>query len=262
MNGQSFRYLKGGPTNWGYVLILMFVTLLIAGGILSYSRYVFNEIVFLSQFPEIEMEKPEKVEVKIDWEKSPFPAEISANSKFREYIGRFLKANPELKIEEFEGPEIKEITTIKVPGILPPPLLAEPPKEAIWEFSPDGKRAVSVLTYYGEPDSELAIYNRNGEKRRERLAFCGPPCQWYTAFWLNSEQFITIFVAVYYSDEKPSCRPITTPYCCFHEINLYDISKNTITSYSYPPLDNCLNNPWAKENCEKVFGKGSPECQF
>lgn len=57
MNTQSFRYLKGGPTNWGYVLILIIVIIFVAGGILGYSRYVFEEIASLSKFPEIEIQK-------------------------------------------------------------------------------------------------------------------------------------------------------------------------------------------------------------
>lgn len=54
MNAYSFRLLKGSPTNWGYILILIIFTILVAVGILGYSRYVINEIVSLSQFPEIE----------------------------------------------------------------------------------------------------------------------------------------------------------------------------------------------------------------
>ncbi|MBZ9569685.1 hypothetical protein KJA16_02070 [Patescibacteria group bacterium] len=54
MNAQSFRFLRGGPTNWGYVLILIIFTILAAVGILGYSRYIFEEIASISQLPEIE----------------------------------------------------------------------------------------------------------------------------------------------------------------------------------------------------------------
>lgn len=54
MNAYSFRLLKGSPTNWGYILILIIFTILVAVGILGYSRYVFKEIASLSELPEIE----------------------------------------------------------------------------------------------------------------------------------------------------------------------------------------------------------------
>ena len=64
MDSQSFRFLKGGPTKWGYVLILIIFTILVGGGILDYSRYIFEEITSLSQFPEIKIrEKVVKEEI-------------------------------------------------------------------------------------------------------------------------------------------------------------------------------------------------------
>ena len=60
MNSQGYRFLRGGPTNWGYVLVLMILTILVAGAILGYSKYVFEEISLLSKFPEIEIKKIEK----------------------------------------------------------------------------------------------------------------------------------------------------------------------------------------------------------
>jgi len=49
---STYIFLKGGPTNWGYVLILIIVTILVGSGIFGYSRYVFEEITSLSQFLE------------------------------------------------------------------------------------------------------------------------------------------------------------------------------------------------------------------
>lgn len=60
MNAQSFRYLRGGSTNWGYIVVLIIITFLVAGGIFGYAKYVFEQISALSQMPEIEMEKPLK----------------------------------------------------------------------------------------------------------------------------------------------------------------------------------------------------------
>lgn len=62
MNWESYHFLKGGPTNWGYVVILIVITFLVAGGVLSYAKYVFEEIASLSQFPEIEIRKKIKDE--------------------------------------------------------------------------------------------------------------------------------------------------------------------------------------------------------
>lgn len=68
MNSQSYRFLRGGPTNWGYVLILMILTILVAGGILGYSRYIFNEMVSLTRFPEIEIKKRVVSEEITNWQ--------------------------------------------------------------------------------------------------------------------------------------------------------------------------------------------------
>ncbi len=57
MDAYSFRLLKGGRTSWGYVLILIIFTILVAVGILGYSKYIINEITSLSQFPEIERQR-------------------------------------------------------------------------------------------------------------------------------------------------------------------------------------------------------------
>ena len=62
MNSQGYRFLRGGPTNWGYVLVLMILTILVAGAILGYSKYVFEEMTPLSKLPEITISKKIKDE--------------------------------------------------------------------------------------------------------------------------------------------------------------------------------------------------------
>jgi hypothetical protein len=59
MQSQSFRFLKGGPTSWGYVVVLIIITLLVAGGILGYAKYIFEEMSHLSEslITEIELEE-------------------------------------------------------------------------------------------------------------------------------------------------------------------------------------------------------------
>jgi len=56
MQVQSFRFLKGGPTSWGYIIILIIITFIAAGGVLGYARYVFEELNTISQSPLIEIE--------------------------------------------------------------------------------------------------------------------------------------------------------------------------------------------------------------
>lgn len=195
-------------------------------------------------------------------EKGSLPPEILANLEFQKYIGEFLKANPELEIAEFEC-EKKQIKSY-----MTSPSFSELPGSQIWTFSPDGIKAITTLVAFGEPDSDLTIYNRNGNKTEETLGFCGTPCGWITAFWLNNEQFIAIFSSEYFGEEKNCDAPVeyhgTISYapCYIYSVELYDISKNTVTYYYFPELfESHPKNPWWKEQCEKVFGKEDPFCK-
>jgi uncharacterized protein YneF (UPF0154 family) len=60
MNEYSFRVLKGGPTNWGYVVILIIITFLVAGAVLGYAKYIFEEMSSLSEMPQIKIEEEVK----------------------------------------------------------------------------------------------------------------------------------------------------------------------------------------------------------
>jgi hypothetical protein len=52
-------FLTKGKTNWKYILIILILALAVSGGILSYLRYLYKEILSLIKFPEVK--KPEKV---------------------------------------------------------------------------------------------------------------------------------------------------------------------------------------------------------
>jgi hypothetical protein len=52
-------FLTKGKTNWGYILIILILALIVGGGILSYLRYFNEKILSSVKFPEIK--KPEKI---------------------------------------------------------------------------------------------------------------------------------------------------------------------------------------------------------
>lgn len=184
--------------------------------------------------------------------KGPLPSEISGNPEFKKYISELIRANPGLKIGEFE------CITKQIGPFWSKSGLTKP--KTMWAFSPDSKKAITTLIYLGEPDCDLTIYNRNDDEKEETLGSCGTPCYWLNAFWLNNERFITIFSSEYFRADKKCDAPDGV--CYTYRFELYDLSKNTLIYYYFPELFySHLKNPWRQEQCERVFGAESSYCK-
>ena len=51
-------FLTKGETNWKFLVIVVILSVIVGGGILSYSRYFGKEMKSLTQFPEVKKPTP------------------------------------------------------------------------------------------------------------------------------------------------------------------------------------------------------------
>ena len=90
--------------------------------------------------------------------------------------------------------------------------------------SPDEEWALFVSANI-EPDSEVALISL-AEGAYERLLFCGTPCAWDGAGWLNTERFVV--TGYMESDDAQSVTPT---------LHTFDLSNDTVTEYHGPAIE-------------------------
>jgi len=115
-----------------------------------------------------------------------------------------------------------------------------PPMANRYVWSPDRTRFADYLASYGEPDSVLTLYNRTGNRTLERLAFCGTPCSFDDAAWLNPD---LLAVLGWQETADGSARQVT--------LRLYDLRAQELSVYvSFPrvltanPFDQAKQSRW------------------
>lgn len=101
-------------------------------------------------------------------------------------------------------------------------------------FSPDRSKFIDYLASFGEPDSSVDIYNRNSDGVLENLRFCGTPCGFDYAFWIDNDRFV-IFgrMEATDSDGNQKCDVPEDWDTCYDQltIDVYDLQKNTVAHY-------------------------------
>jgi len=187
---------------------------------------------------------------------------LDLNAEFKNFFKNVTEKYPELSIDKFIK---KESVPIKIMG---PGFSNFAQNNSAWTFSPDKSKAVFSLGYYGEPDSSLEIYNRNGDKKIELLKTCGTPCSYRGEFWLDEKQFVFIQTHEYYPPSGEIRCSVDTKCTEVVSISLYNIEKNTETVYESAELNKPIILPsWLsrdlqiKAACEGLYGKGDPACQ-
>lgn len=121
-------------------------------------------------------------------------AELARSEGFLDWLKRWRKVDPYVTSAEFELLSEGAVTPARPPEFaltLPPEALI-PPRADRYVWSPDKSRFVDYLSSYGEPDSAFTAYDRNGDGKLETLAFCGTPCRFDGAFWLDDERVVLL----------------------------------------------------------------------
>lgn len=160
--------------------------------------------------------------------------EIAGSDSFRAWIKEWRKLDPYVSPAEFTLREAAAIV-IDRPAYEPRPEALRPPASDRYVWSPDGSRFVDLLSSYGEPDSALTVYDRLGDGTVETLAFCGTPCGFDDAFWLDGDR-----VVVFGNEE--SLRDDGRPLCitsgddvrrCYRKlvVTMYDFAADEKRTY-------------------------------
>lgn len=155
---------------------------------------------------------------------------LDSNKEFNELFQTVVTANAGFSSEDFTPGSSKPISTGYAYVSNP-----EDQTYPTWTVSPDGLRAVSAYTSFGEPDSSLSIYNRNNQGKVERLKFCGTPCYYWGTLWLNNEQFIFMQSHEYHPPDEVRCT-IDTKCTYIISFSLFDLKENIEIIYKSPEI--------------------------
>lgn len=167
----------------------------------------------------------EKVKLNTDWIAGAAP-------KLKRWIAYQGQTIPDFSIEKFVV--IDTFLEMDFPEM--PPMEMDPGFEAYRIKSPDGKRSVDIYGYErklkkkkdgkvaimgGSPDSEAAVYgfSPNG---RTRVLFCGTPCHFDDAVWLDNN---IILIAGYSNEINQQFHPM---------LWRIDLKNQSIWRYMYP----------------------------
>lgn len=164
----------------------------------------------------------------------PAFATLAKSGQFRDWIVEWRKVDPYVSPTEFSLRSSGVVVPVR-PGeeIVPATLL--PPLAERYVWSPDKTRFVDYLSAYGEPDSAVTAYDRLGDRKVETLAFCGTPCGFDSAFWIDNDR-----VVVFGSEE--SVHEDGRPLCitsgdgvkrCYRRltVTLYDFARDEKRTY-------------------------------
>lgn len=152
-------------------------------------------------------------------------------------------AGADVHIADFEPRAVISLEgwTPAVPGMALEDRELKPPLANRYLWSPDGSRFVDYLWSYGEPDSQVAIYNRDGTAKLERLEFCGTACGFDAAVWLDSDRVLILGTEEAMGDDgQPLCGPHPAADeaalgCRRVTLRLYDFAAKEFRMYASQP---------------------------
>jgi hypothetical protein len=118
----------------------------------------------------------------------------------------------------------------------PQAALLQPPLANRYVWSPNKSKFIDFLASYGEPDSKVVVYNRNGDDQSETLDYCGTPCGFDSAFWLDDSRAVVLGRAEgVKADGSPLCMngAANEPQKCYSHltVTVYDFGKNLTRRY-------------------------------
>ena len=170
----------------------------------------------------------------------PLFADIGKHPEFRSWISTWRTVEPYVSVAEFTLQRRGAVQTARPPefAVTPPPEDLLPPRANRYVWSPEKTRFVDYLGSYGEPDSGVELYDRAGEGKLEMLAYCGTPCRFNGALWLDDHRVAVLgIIEGQKEDGTPLCLPTsagsTAPKKCYERltVTVYDLDKDEQTTY-------------------------------
>ncbi|HTM67990.1 MAG TPA: Gmad2 immunoglobulin-like domain-containing protein [Candidatus Binatia bacterium] len=167
----------------------------------------------------------------------PLFEEVRHRDEFKDWVSKWRTVDPYVSAAEFTQDSSGSIAPARSAAATtqPSPSDLEPPAANRYVWSPDRTRYVDYLASFGEPDSTLTLYGRT-DASLETLDFCGTPCHFDSAFWLDADRVAVLGrTEGLKQDGTPLCLPAAAneEHHCYDRLTLtvYDLARGARTSY-------------------------------
>lgn len=172
-------------------------------------------------------------------EEDPLFADVRKNEDFKSWLTTWRSLDPYVSAAEFTVEQSGAIRTTSTPDLAVTPEREQllPPLANRYVWSPEKSRFIDYLASFGEPDSSLQVFNRDGNGKIETLAYCGTPCRYDRVFWLDDDRAVVLGIEEATKDDGSSlCLPAsgsTGEMKCYQRLNatVYDFAHGTQTKY-------------------------------
>jgi hypothetical protein len=152
------------------------------------------------------------------------PEEIKTNTAFEKWLKDWQLIWPEIKPEDFRKTKTDALKAT-ILAADQDQLNAIPNFEQGKVLSPDNKKYLSYIFYWGEPDSNVIIFNREDTSKIEQIAFCGTLCTFEGAFWLDNNRVAVTEISEATNQECTESCPETLL------INVFDFNLSEVATY-------------------------------
>jgi hypothetical protein len=171
-------------------------------------------------------------------EDDPLFAEMKKHPDFKAWVGKWREVDPYVSVAEFTRMQADAIRTAGPDAaVTPSPGLLAEPLASRFVWSPGKSRFVDYLSRFGEPDSSLEVFSRDGGGKLETIAYCGTPCRFDGAFWLDDDRAVVLGIEEgLKADGTPLCLPPSGAQGaarCYQRLDatVYDFAHDTQTKY-------------------------------
>lgn len=157
---------------------------------------------------------------------APLPAEIAGNAGIQAWLAVWQQTEPALTVESFSFEKAEPIEAQYVADPTGEDMQAE--ARGRYVYAPGGALFIDVRAHEGEPDSSVRLFNRNGDGRIETVAFCGTPCSFDAALWLDENRAVVVGQTESLDENgSPSCSNARDGWSCDRRltIDVYDLAS-------------------------------------
>ncbi|HSD12899.1 MAG TPA: Gmad2 immunoglobulin-like domain-containing protein [Patescibacteria group bacterium] len=199
-------------------------------------------------------------------EEDPLFADVRKNEDFKSWLTTWRSLDPYVSAAEFTIEQSGAIRTTSTPDLAVTPEREQllPPLANRYVWSPEKSRFIDYLASFGEPDSSLQVFNRDGNGKIETLAYCGTPCRYDRVFWLDEDRAVVLGIEEATKDDGSSlCLPAsgsTGEMKCYQRLNatVYDFAHGAQTKYR-SESHIFASQPFGAEKNERWASGLSPE---
>lgn len=161
----------------------------------------------------------------------------SLSSDLSDWIAAWQQFNPEFSLSQMNKMRSNTIQ----PDISEPLELHEYLLDMQEEYpysilfpSPD-LMTVAYVSPSGSPDSEVAILKPE-ENLYERVLFCGTPCNFDGAMWIDNDRFVVTGYSEIHSNQRNGCIA-DQPCTVVPTLHIFDVVNGTVIEYAGPEVN-------------------------